>query len=114
MLFIVKDDLEVQKTTVIAGQENVSDRSGLIAATGVSQVAIQPDAARSGWFFMNVGTHPMTLNELGAAATLLPVAGAGSFVVAPGAVFPPPGFPTTVAAIGVQGTAGDGYVARSW
>jgi hypothetical protein len=114
MLFIVKDDLEAQKTVIVAGQENVSDHSGVIAVGGLSQLVLAADNDRSGWIFQNVGASPMTLNELGAPATPTPLAGAGSFVVAPGAFFPPPGYPATVAGIAVQGATGDGYVARSW
>lgn len=114
MLLDVKDGLGQDQRIVAPGQEEPSDFSGLLAATGNSKQLLASNADRAGWFFQNQGSNPMQLNELGADASAPVSAGNGSWVVAPGGIWPPPGFPLTTAEITVSGTMGDAYVCREW
>jgi hypothetical protein len=109
----VLDGNAVLQTLLAKGLEAPVDHSGIIAATGVAQVALAANLTRSGWFFQNVGASPMRLNDV-AAATAAVVGGNGSFVVAPGATFPPDNFPISTAAISVMGTINDTFVIREW
>lgn len=109
MLLTVLDGLGVSQKVIAVGQEAPVDKSGVIAATGVAQVAIDANAFRSGFVIQNTGANAMRVNELGAASV-----GAGSFSIAPGAFFPPAGYPVSTGAISIVGTAGDIFVAREW
>lgn len=112
MLLDVKDGLGQDQTIVVASQEEPADASGIL--TQANQKLLGANAYRAGWFFQNIGANSMQVNELGADASTVVAAGAGSFVVAPGATWPPPGFPLTTAQINVSGTLGDGFIAREW
>ncbi len=95
---------------VLPSQEAIADRSGTIATTGVSQVALAANTGRSGYTIQNRSTtNPMYVNELGAAST-----GLGSFEIPPGGFFPPNGAPVHTNAVQILGTAGDLYTAREW
>lgn len=110
MLLTVLDGLGVQQKVIVAGQEAIVDKSGTIAATGVAQVAIAANALRSGYRIQNrSAVNPMYVNELGAAS-----AGQQSCTIAPGAFFPPEGYPVTTSAISIMGTTGDLFSAREW
>lgn len=104
------------QTVIVAGIESIVDESNVIAQTGVSQMAAAANGNRSGWAFQNQSQNGnwMYLNELGTAATSATAPGNGSWAVAPGAVFPPPGFPLSTAQINILGTAGDVFVFREW
>jgi hypothetical protein len=93
----------------VQAPDTPADASGTIAATGVSQLLMAPNAGRSGWLFQNNGAHAMTLNEIGGNAV-----SASSWTVAPGGIFPPHGFPAVPGQMNVAGTMGDTYTARQW
>lgn len=114
MLLTVKDALGNDATVIAQGQATPTDRSGMIVGTDASQALLNANAARSGWFFQNLGTEPMFINELAADATSQPVDGDGSIMVPPGASFPPCGYPVPPGQVNVTGTAGQFYVAREW
>jgi hypothetical protein len=103
-----------QQVVLVAGIEIPTDQSNVIVATGVSQALLAANADRAGMLFQNVGTHNMTINELGAAASGTVSEGSGSWVVVPNAYFPPPGFAMTNSAFAVEGTMSDAYVCREW
>jgi hypothetical protein len=109
MLLKIVDSLGVQQTVIFRTQEAVVDHSGTIATTAVAQVLLDANTFRSGWIMQNRGVNPMYVNELGTATV-----GAGSFAIAPGATFPPLGFPVGVGAISVLGTAADVFTVREW
>ena len=109
MLLNVLDSAGVTQKIIVASQEAVVDKSGSIASTGVAQVAIAANLLRSGFFIQNKGANPMYVNELGDAT-----ADAGSFTIAPGASFPPAGYPVSTGAISILGTAADVFSAREW
>lgn len=109
MLLKIVDALGASQTIIARAQEAALDHSGTVAATGVSQELLAANTFRSGWLIQNKGANPMYVNELGAAT-----AGAGSFAVAPGASFPPLGFPIGTGAIAVLGTAAEVFTCREW
>ena len=109
MLIKVVDALGVAQTFISQAQEAVTDQSGSIVATGVAQDAMDANAFRSGFFVQNVGANPLYVNELGAATT-----GAGSYLLAPGAGFPPAGYPVSTGAVSILGTVGGVFTAREW
>lgn len=108
MLLIVQDGQGNLQTLTTRGQEAVVDASGIIAATGVSQLLLAANTLRSGWILQNNGLYPMTINELGNSALN------NYFEIPPGWVFPPANFPLTTAQLNIAGTAGDAYTLRSW
>lgn len=111
MLIQILDATGTQQQVIIKAQEAVTDRSGQIAATGVSQILAAANVLRSGFRIQNKSSvNPMYVNELGAASA----SGAQSFTVLPGAFFPPDGYPVSTNAINVLGTAGDTFAAREW
>lgn len=109
MLLKVIDGGSVSQTILSRAQESVLDHSGLVAVTAVSQVVLPANAFRSGFFIQNLSQRPMFINELGNA-----LAGPGSYQLAPGASFPPAGYPVSIGAVSVLGTATDGFTAREW
>lgn len=110
MLLKVIDALGNPQTIISHGQEAVVDHSSTITATGTSQKLLDANAFRSGWCLQNLGAVPLWCNTLGADA----VAGAGSFSVPAGGVFPPPGFPVTTAQINVLGTVATPFTVLEW
>ena len=113
MLLNVTDGNGLPQKIITPGQETVIDQSGIIAATTTSQIMAATNAFRSGIAFQNNGAHNMIVNDL-APAVSPTVAGDGSFVVVPGAYWPPQGYPVSTGAINVSGTAGDTYTCRTW
>lgn len=112
ILQVVDADGETQ-TVVVQSTDTPVSRSGTIIGTGVSQVlmdAAAPGITRSGWLVQNKGTHNMEINDLGDPADASPV----SVQLAPGALFPPPGYPVAQGEITITGTVGDNYMAREW
>ena len=109
MLLKITDQTGTTQTIVAKAQEAVVDASGTIVATGTAQTLLAASSTRSGWVMQNRGVNPMYVNELAAATT-----GAGSFIVQPGAIFPPTGYPVSTGAISVLGTAADAYTVRAW
>lgn len=109
MLLVVTDGNGVSQTVVVQGQGPATDASGEISVTGTAQPVCGADATRSGFLLQNNGTHPMTVNDLG-LASLEPQ----SFTVAPGATWPPMGYPVPIGSVSVAGTAADNYAARTW
>lgn len=105
-------------TIIMAGaDETVIDRSGTFAAPNVSQVLMEANADRSGWFFQNNTTEEVWINELGGDAQ----ANNGCIMVAPGESFPPAGYPVSLLAISILSpeVPGDGedlppFTAREW
>jgi hypothetical protein len=108
MLLKVSDALAATQTLISKAQEAITDRSGTIVATGVSQALIASNALRSGFFFQNNSLSPMWLNDLGTA-----LAGAGSIQVAPGAILSMH-YPVTGNAWQILGTAGTFFTAREF
>lgn len=109
MLTNVLDGNGVSQVVILAGQESIADRSGVIGATGVAQSLLSANSLRSGWIIQNRGVAPMYVNDLGVAT-----AGAGSFVIPTGGTFPPANYPVTVNAISVLGTVNDPFTVREW
>lgn len=105
----VLDASGLPQQIIVQGLEATADKSGSIAATGVSQLCIAANSLRSGFIIQNKGSNPMYVNDLGAATV-----GASSFTIAPGAFFPPPGYPMTGNAVNIIGTVSDVYSAREW
>jgi hypothetical protein len=105
----VLDASGVPQQLLVEGLEAITDKSGSITATGVSQVAIAANSARSGFLIQNRSLNPMHINDLGAATV-----GASSFTLAPGECFPPAGYPITANAINILGTVSDIFSAREW
>lgn len=109
MLLTVKNGNGQDVTIIVQGQASPTDKSGVIEGASAQQV-LDANGTRSGWFFQNLGTDAMFLNELGADATN----GQGSIMVRPGECFPPCGYAVTTAPVSVLGTAGQGFTAREW
>jgi hypothetical protein len=109
MLLQIKDGAGATHTIIVQAQDTVNDRSGAIDADAVSQTVMAANLNRSGFYFQNVSTHNMTLNELGIDATAT-----GAWVIPPNGTFPPPGYPVSTDAINVAGTLGDVFIAREW
>jgi len=105
----VLDALGIQQTLVSGGLESISDHSGTVAATGVSQTLLAANLSRSGWVGQNTSTHTLYWNPNGDAST-----GAGSFQVPAGGFFPPVGFPMTTGAVTITGTAADSFTIKEW
>ena len=114
MLLNVVDGQGFPQKIIAVGQETVVDVSGVIAATGVSQVLIPANPYRSGFIMQNCSDDFMYVNDLGNAAAPPETANNGSFVVAAGAFFPPPGYPISTGAISISGTINDTFTARAW
>lgn len=110
MLLNILDSQSAQQQILTNGQEAVVDRSALIGSTALSQTLLEPNLQRSGWIFQNRGTNVMYINDFGQDAS----ASLGSFMVLPGGIFPPAGFPVTTSKISILGTGGDGFTAREW
>lgn len=101
-----------EQVVIVQGEETATDGSGTLAAA-VAQELLAANADRSGWFIQNQSNqNPMWVNELGADAVA--VVGAGSFCIGPGQTFPPYGYPLSVAAVSIIGTAGDAFFCREW
>ena len=113
MLINVLDAAGVAQKLVVHGQEAAVDRSGIITATGAAQSALAANVLRSGYMIHNRGVAVMYVNDLGAAAVAVS-ANAGSFMIQPGATFPPPGYPLTTGEVSIMGTINDGYMIREW
>lgn len=105
----VLDASGVPQQLLAKGLEAITDKSGTLAATGVSQVVIVANSFRSGFLIQNRSLNPMHINDLGAATV-----GTSSFTLAPGEYFPPANYPITVNAISILGTASDIFSAREW
>lgn len=114
MLLVVTDANGAQQTLVAQAQATASDYSGSITATGTSQALAAANALRSGWFIQNRGANPMYINDLGLPASSTISAGNGSIEVAPGATFPPFGYPISTTAFNITGTAADTFLYREW
>ena len=109
MLLTVIDATGAPQTLVANAQGPVTDASGPIAAANVSQDVVVADATRSGFLFQNVSDTAMTVGD-GTDATL-----AGAFAVAPGAYWPPAGYPAPVGSVTVAcATLGKVFTAKSW
>lgn len=113
MLLNIIDGNGAAQTIIVKGQETVVDRSDTLT-NGAAQEAAAENSLRSGWFFQNNGAHVMYLNDLGENAKTPPTEGDGSISVLPGTSFPPEGYPLTISAISVIGTAGEAYTMREW
>ena len=114
MLLVVTDANGAQQTVVVNAQETPADFSGSIAVTGTSQQLAAANANRSGWLIQNRGANPMYVNDLGVAASSTVSADNGSFEIAPGASFPPFGYPISTSIFNIVGTAADTFVYREW
>lgn len=109
MLLSVLDGQGFAQTVIAQSQADATDRSGSITTTATSQALMVANANRSGWFVQNISDEILTIGDLGTDATL-----AGAITIYPGNTFPPPGYPVTVTAINIAGTAGKLFVAREW
>ena len=110
MLIKVLDETGTPQSMIVNGQEALVDSSGTIATTNTSQIGVSANAYRTGFFFQNLGSHNMWVNELGNATEV-----AGSVLIAPGqSISAPYNYPVSVGAINVIGTSGDGYTIRTW
>lgn len=117
MLTAIIDGNGVARNLITPGQETVVDKSGHIAVTNTSQVAIAANSNRSGWFIQNLSAVPgqgMWINDLGVDASETPADGNTSIYLDAGDYYPRAGQPVTTKAISIIGTAGDAYAAREW
>ena len=89
------------------------DQSGKITATAVVQVALAANKSRSGYLIQNRGDSAMYVNDLGTAGVAVD-SDNGSFMIQPGAFFPPIGYPISVGEISIIGTIGNGFTVREW
>ena len=104
----VIDAVGVQQTVIAQALESVVDHSGLLYG-GASLALMDANPLRSGFVFQNLSIRPMYVNDKGPAS-----AAPGSFLVGPGEIFPPYGYPVPTGSINVIGTSGDGFTAREW
>ncbi|MDE1868110.1 MAG: hypothetical protein KGI08_10440 [Thaumarchaeota archaeon] len=109
MLLTVLDSNSVAQNLIVKAQEAIVDASGTIAATGVAQTPAAASATRSGFFFQNLGSHDMWINELGVA-----MQAAGSILVPPRTSISLDNYPVSTGAISVIGTATDTFTLRTW
>lgn len=115
MLLNVLDSAGIAQKLSVRSQEAIADKSGIIAATGVSQTAIDANALRSGWLIENVGSNPMYVNELGVDAASAVATGSGSIKIAPGEMISSVDkLALSIAKISILGTLNETYVAREW
>lgn len=117
MILQVADGNGILQQICVQSVGTPTDRSGTIVTSGASQVLMDavPDGAelpRSGWLVQNNSQtgFSMQINEIGSDADTSPT----SIYLAPGAFFPPPGYPVTQGEITIAGQSGDNYAAREW
>jgi hypothetical protein len=110
MLLTVLDSTGIVQTVITNGQEAVTDNSGTISATGVSQIIAVANSTRSGFFLQNVGANSMWFNELGSATETH-----GSVLLIPGAsVSAPKNYPVCINSLNLIGTSGEGFTLKQW
>lgn len=109
MLLSVKDASGQSVSIIVSAPVAPLDGSDDIVISATSQELLPADATRSGYYFQNIGTNNMLINDLGEDAN-----GSSSFIIPPFGTFPPCGYPPSPLAINVAGTALDRYVLRSW
>lgn len=115
MLLPVLNAGATPQTEIVRGQETLVDISGTLAATDTWQPLAPSNPTRSGVVMQNLGMNPMSVCELTQDADpTQPPPGALFWNVPPGGYWPPPGFPTTVGPILVQGTLGDTWAGRDY
>lgn len=106
-----------QIVTVIAPAAP-ADFSGAIEGLGVSQTVAPANPARSGFLFQNTSPNQMILNTAnGNPSQLAGASNPGSWLVPPGAYFPPYGYPPVPYQINVAsltGSIGDTYTYQEW
>lgn len=109
MLLTVLNAAGTPQTIVAAGQEAVQDISGILPDDLWNLVApLNP--LRSGIVIQNLGGAQMSISEL----PELERNDQNSWVIAPGASWPPAGYPPVTNAIYIKGALGDAYAAREW
>lgn len=110
MIVAVLDGNGVLRSIVLQAQGTPIDRSGIILFGNGTDVVMPANAARSGWLIQNQSAtgSTMLVNEVGGDPML------DGYLLAPGAIFPPPGYPVPVGAITVAGAVNDHYFAREW
>lgn len=108
MLMTIVDGNGSQQIIVVASQGATTDVSGHIATSNVFQLVSDASPGRSGILIQNTGTNPMRIDEQGTQTA------ATAFLLAPGAYWPPAGYPVPTAAVFISGVAADAYVARTW
>lgn len=116
MRMTVLDGDSVPQTICVRSPGSATDRTVVINATNEPIQALPPNADRSGWLMQNVSqSNPMIVNELGADPTQPASLGSGSWLVSPGAFFPPSGYDCIpLNAIMICGTQGDVAIIREW
>lgn len=115
MIIQVVDANGALQQIIVQSPATPTDRSGTITATSVSQTLLDPVQAggsRSGWLVQNKGVNGFTMqiNDTGNPADESP----SSINLAPGAFFPPPGYPVTQGEINIAGAEGDNFMCREW
>jgi hypothetical protein len=109
MKLSVLDAAGVLQSVVVNGQEAVVNASGILSS-GAAQTIAAASTFRSGYFFQNLSTHSMWINDMGTAT-----ASFGSVLVpAGGSVSAPYNYPLTTNALSLIGTSGDAYTLRTW
>lgn len=100
-----------QQTIVVQAQGPATDASGTLTAqaSGVYQMVVDADPNRSGFVFQNNGDHVMNITDVGTNPSVI-----SAFEIAPGAFWPPYGYPVPVGAVYVTGTLGETFAARVW
>jgi len=109
MQLSILDGSNVTQTILTKGIEAISNQSGTITATGVSQTLLSANLLRSGWILQNCGSNDMIVNDVGMASI-----DAGGFIVSPMSFFPPCPYPITSNAIMIAGTQGDAFSVREF
>jgi len=109
MIVTILDSNGSAQSVITKSQEAIVDASGSINTTNTAQNIVSANAARSGFVMQNTGQNDMYVSDVGAAD-----AGVTSFLVPPGAMWPPADYPVSTGAISIYGTATDTFVAREW
>ncbi len=109
MITAILDASGNSQSIVVRGQEAVVDHSSTIQLAG-SQIALNPNPLRSGWFFQNNSATAVWLNDTGVATS-----GAGSVQVAAGAsISTMRDYPLTTNALNIIGSIGSAYTLKEW
>lgn len=89
----------------------VVDKSGIITKTGASQVLLEKNEVRNGFFIQNLSpSHSLWINDFGAA-----ISGQGSIRIDPGHIFSSiQDYPVTQEEVSILGNQGVQFTCREW
>jgi hypothetical protein len=87
----------------------LNDYSGLVKATGKSQVLLEANQHRNGWLIQNRSGTSFYVNETDPASV-----GPGSWEVQPGDFFPPLNYPVPLGVVNIIGASGQPFTVKEW